>query len=193
MLSFLGARTLLSIFAGRKYKPVALKVQPAEQESGPSTSVFQSAQRSETTDGTGRVASQEVASWKMQEVARPEAHGQEAYGHTGHASVHIEWNRAVIVQELKAGDLPSCPGHPQVGQRHHLHCPSDAPESERDVTPRAAASRARSPSCTPSWFFRSSTGTPASGPLSPLSILPPRKENLLAPSWENVLMILDPL
>jgi hypothetical protein len=37
--------------------------------------------------------------------------------------------------------------------------PSDAAEgaqAERDATPRAAASRARSPSRTPSWFFRSS-------------------------------------
>src|SRR6266403_596270 len=54
--------------------------------------------------------------------------------------------------------------------------PGDAPESEQaetDATPRAAASRARSPSRTPSWFFRSSAGTPDSTPGgSPLGSTP---------------------
>jgi hypothetical protein len=54
--------------------------------------------------------------------------------------------------------------------------PGDAPEgeqAERDATPRAAASRARSPSRTPSWFFRSSAGTPDSTPGgSPLGSTP---------------------
>lgn len=53
--------------------------------------------------------------------------------------------------------------------------PSDAPDSaqaETDATPRAAASRARSPSRTPSWFFRSSAGTPDSTPDSPLGSTP---------------------
>jgi hypothetical protein len=54
--------------------------------------------------------------------------------------------------------------------------PSDPPEgeqAERDATPRAAASRARSPSRTPSWFFRSSAGTPDSTPGgSPLGSTP---------------------
>ncbi|KAF8490132.1 hypothetical protein F5888DRAFT_1808270 [Russula emetica] len=45
--------------------------------------------------------------------------------------------------------------------------------TERDATPRAAASRARSPSRTPSWFFRSSAGTPDSTPGgSPLGSTP---------------------
>lgn len=54
--------------------------------------------------------------------------------------------------------------------------PADAPDgehAERDATPRAAASRARSPSRTPSWFFRSSAGTPDSTPGgSPLGSTP---------------------
>ena len=53
--------------------------------------------------------------------------------------------------------------------------PGDAAEgaqAERDATPRAAASRARSPSRTPSWFFRSSAGTPDSTPDSPLGSTP---------------------
>ena len=54
--------------------------------------------------------------------------------------------------------------------------PGDAPDgeqAERDATPRAAASRARSPSRTPSWFFRSSAGTPDSTPGgSPLGSTP---------------------
>jgi hypothetical protein len=54
--------------------------------------------------------------------------------------------------------------------------PGDAPEGEQaetDATPRAAASRARSPSRTPSWFFRSSAGTPDSTPGgSPLGSTP---------------------
>ena len=54
--------------------------------------------------------------------------------------------------------------------------PGGSPEgeqAERDATPRAAASRARSPSRTPSWFFRSSAGTPDSTPGgSPLGSTP---------------------
>lgn len=54
--------------------------------------------------------------------------------------------------------------------------PGDAREGEHpetDATPRAAASRARSPSRTPSWFFRSSAGTPDSTPGdSPLGSTP---------------------
>ena len=54
--------------------------------------------------------------------------------------------------------------------------PGDVPEGEQaetDATPRAAASRARSPSRTPSWFFRSSAGTPDSTPGgSPLGSTP---------------------
>ena len=45
-------------------------------------------------------------------------------------------------------------------------------QTEKDATPRAAASRARSPSRTPSWFFRSSAGTPDSTPDSPLGSTP---------------------
>ena len=61
--------------------------------------------------------------------------------------------------------------------------PGDSPEgeqAERDATPRAAVSRARSPSRTPSWFFRSSAGTPDSTPgdspsgSTPLELKPER-------------------
>jgi hypothetical protein len=51
--------------------------------------------------------------------------------------------------------------------------PPEGEQAERDATPRAAASRARSPSRTPSWFFRSSAGTPDSTPGgSPLGSTP---------------------
>jgi hypothetical protein len=119
-LSFLGARAPLSIFTGKEYKPVALKVRSAQAETAsPPIPATQSAQRpqsitaaqsvqllSEITDTkaetfadtSNHIYNQDITSPKRQEdvqVVQLKAFGQEAYG-----------GAASCFEKYHAGSLP---------------------------------------------------------------------------------------